>query len=73
MKTMSHDLLVQMTYCVKTLYTPLAHFPQCTLFAAHPSPTPQFLHNLCISFLLGVTAVPREIENNAHAKFWGRK
>ena len=31
------------------------------------------LHNLCFSFLLGITAVPREIENNAYAKFWGRQ
>ena len=28
---------------------------------------PQMLHNLCFSFLLGITAVPREIENNANA------
>ena len=27
------------------------------------------LHNLCFSFLLGITAVPREIENNAYAEF----
>ena len=32
---------------------------------------PQILHNLCFSFLLGITAVPREIENNAYAKSWG--
>ena len=32
---------------------------------------PQILHNLCFSFLLGITAVPRAIENNAYAKFWG--
>ena len=39
-----------------------------------PPPTPpQILHNLCFSFLLGITAVPREIENNAYAKFWGAK
>ena len=25
--------------------------------------------NLCFSFLLGITGVPREIENNAYAKF----
>ena len=31
------------------------------------------LHNLRFSFLLGITAVPREIENNAYAKFWGRQ
>ena len=36
-----------------------------------PPPSPQkILHNLCFSFLLGITAVPREIENNAYAKFW---
>ena len=34
-------------------------------------PPPQILHNLCFSFLLGITTVPREIENNANAKFWG--
>ena len=35
-----------------------------------PPPSPQILHNLCFSFFLGITAVPREIENNASAKFW---
>jgi len=32
---------------------------------------PKILHNLCFSFLLGITAVLREIENNAYAKFCG--
>ena len=32
----------------------------------------KILHNLCFSFLLGITAVPREIENNAYAKFGGQ-
>ena len=32
---------------------------------------PKVLHNLCCSFLLGITAIPREIENKAYAKFWG--
>ena len=32
---------------------------------------PTILHNLCFSFLLGIIAIPREIENNAYAKFWG--
>ena len=36
-----------------------------------PPPSPQILHNLCFSFLLGITAVPREIGNNVYAKFWG--
>ena len=34
-------------------------------------PPPSILHNLCFSFFLGITAVPREIESNAYAKFWG--
>ena len=34
-------------------------------------PPPQILHNLCFLFLLGITAVPREIESNAYAKYWG--
>ena len=40
--------------------------------ATYLSPRPQkILHNLCFSFLLGIKAVQREIENNAYAKFWG--
>ena len=36
-----------------------------------PPPPPQILQTLRFSFFLGITAVPREIENNAYAKFWG--
>ena len=36
----------------------------------HLPPPPQILHNLCFSFLLGITAVPRETENNAYATFF---
>ena len=32
---------------------------------------PKILHNLCFSFLLGIIVVPREIENNAYATFFG--
>ena len=32
----------------------------------------KILHNLCLSFLLGITADPIEIENNAYAKFGGQ-
>ena len=32
----------------------------------------KILHNLCFSSLLGITAVPREIENNDYAKFGGQ-
>ena len=36
-----------------------------------PPPTKKKMHNLYFSFLLGITAIPREIENNVYAKFWG--
>ena len=29
----------------------------------------KILHNVCFSFLLGTTVVPREIETNVYAKF----
>ena len=40
---------------------------------SHTAPylPPKILHNLCFSILLGITAVPREIENNTYVKFWG--
>ena len=34
-------------------------------------PPPPILHNLFFPFLLDITAVLRETENNAYAKFWG--
>ena len=40
-------------------------------FICRPPPQKKILHNLCFSLLLGITAVPREIENNAYAKFGG--
>ena len=43
------------------------------LHISHNAPylPPKSWHNLCFSFLLNITAAPREIENNACAKFWG--
>ena len=38
--------------------------------ASPPHTHTQILHNLCFSFLLVTTAVPREIENNAYAIFF---
>ena len=37
----------------------------------HHPPPQKNLHTLCFSFLLGTTAVPRDTENYAYAKFWG--
>ena len=47
------------------IYSPIAHLPKYTLF------TPKTLHNLSFLFLLGITVVPREMKDNACAKFWG--
>ena len=41
------------------------------LFHNTPCLRPKILHNLCFSFLLGIEAMPREIKNNAYAKFRG--
>ena len=46
-------------------------YVNCSLIAPPPPSKKKILHNLCFSFLLGITAVPRETENNAYAKFWG--
>ena len=48
-------------------------FPLRHLHICHNAPylPPKILHNLFFSFLPGITAVPREIENNAYAKFSG--
>ena len=34
-----------------------------------PPPPPQILHNHCFQFLLDITVVPREIQDNVYAKF----
>ena len=49
------------------------HISHNATYLSPPAPLPpkKILHNLCFSFLLGITAVQREIENNAYAKFWG--
>ena len=47
---------------------PLRHFHISHNVPYLPFPS-QILHNLCFSFLLGNTAVPRGIEDNACAKF----
>ena len=49
-------------------------YTTCSSPIMHPicsPPSPKILHNLCFLFLLGITAVPREIESNAYAKYWG--
>ena len=47
----------------------------CHLYTSHNAPflPSKIVHNLCFSFLLGITAVPREIENNASTQNFGRQ
>ena len=33
--------------------------------------SPKIGHKLCFEFLLSITVVPRENDDNAYAKFWG--
>ena len=46
-------------------------YATCTSPILHLICPPKILGNLCLSFLLGITAFPREIENNAYAKCGG--
>ena len=41
----------------------------CNISHNAPHLPPKILHNHRFSFFLGITAIPREIENNASAKF----
>ena len=36
-----------------------------------PPPKKKKLYNYCFQFLLGITVIPREIEDNGCVKFWG--
>ena len=46
------------------LYEPFVHLPYA------PYLPPKILHNLRFSFLLGITAAPKEIKTSAYAKCW---
>ena len=35
-----------------------------------PCLAPKILHNSCFQFLVGITVVPKEIQDNDYAKFW---
>ena len=80
---LEHDQLIQ-TDCLIETFTHALNFANCyvesrqyqTLYATCTYPImhlipPSNLHNLCFSFVLGITAVQRKVENNAYANFWG--
>ena len=64
---LGRDQEVEPRVCMHCFKYLIHHFhrDQCTLS------TPQILHNHCFQFPLGITVIPREIEDNAYAKFWG--
>ena len=61
------------TSCENALYA-TSTFPIMHLICLSPPPPPpkkRNLHNLCFSFLLDTTAVPRKIKNPVYATFGG--
>ena len=59
-------------HCFKYLFHHF-HRDQCTLSTPPPpkKKKKKNLHHHCFQFLLGITVIPREIEDNGYAKFWG--
>ena len=57
------------------LRTELGHCRIRHLHISHNTPClpPKILYNLCFSFLLGITAVRKETDDNVYAQFWGGK
>lgn len=56
----------------KHVFTTQTEYATCTFPLMHPICPPNFGQlNLCVSFLLGITAVPREIESNTYGKISG--
>ena len=47
---------------IMTFFSPFPPKPSCTFF------NPKILHDHCFQFLLGITVIPREIEENNYAK-----
>ena len=54
-------LIIQLEHSIRHFHIP--HNTPCL-----PS---KILHNLCFPFLLGITIIPRETEDNANGNFWG--
>ena len=67
LRSFSRGLRPEIILIIRHFHIP--HNTHC-LPPSPPSP-PKILHNLCFPFLLGITVVPRETEDNAYAKFWG--
>ena len=70
---MDIHIMVNWQLSKKAICWPVSH--DCiagswTLFTPPPPPKKK-LRNHCFQFLLGITVIPGEIEDNAYVKFWG--
>ena len=54
-------------YRIHYFPTPIKHL----VYPPSPLPLKKALHKHCFQFLLGFTILPRKLENNTYAKFWG--
>ena len=52
----------------------ITHAVDRYLYISHNTPCllPKILHNFCLKLLLGISVVPRKIEDNAFEKFGGQ-
>ena len=59
---------IAFTICTNQFHLPEngREYSTCTSPIVHLICHPKFFHNLCFSFLLAITAVPREIENKVY-------
>ena len=73
LRNYSNDNILMGRGCDKDLFTTQIEYATCTSPLMHLiPPPPKKIANLCFSFLLGITTVPRETENNVVQNFgWG--
>ena len=73
LRNYSNDSILMGRGCDKDLFTTQIEYATCTSPLMHLIPPPKKkIANLCFSFLLGITTVPRETENNVVQNFgWG--
>ena len=61
-------LVIAIAKCQRAMILPIHHF-----HIDHNAPclAPKILYNHCFQFLLGITVIPREIQDNGYTKFEG--
>ena len=69
---LQHRLIEDCFY--QLIYSPFSHRPYAPSLPPLPSPAPRppnIVHNHCSQFLLRITVIPRQNEDNGYAKFGG--